>query len=233
MVSSVQSTHETTKARITKETEGVSAFTDSLITAVSDISRPFLVALLTRQYASSSRSYSKHHISTSSKLDSILNSTANFLTAGISEDLPTGTTPKKKNWNVQTSWERTQPRDMLVEMYRMKKAAGNDIDLGGGEEAVLQDRGGEEEEGLKPVLSTDSLQSKLNSSETVSELQQPVVAAPVVQSRIPSGQIRPPIKKNTSSGLGASVNGKTRVEERVVLPPLGEAGMNLPRRTRK
>jgi kinesin family protein 11 len=55
---------------------------------------------------------------------SVLASTSTFLSSGILDDVPTGITPKKKAWNVPQSWERTEPREALLEAFRRRKVSG-------------------------------------------------------------------------------------------------------------
>lgn len=210
---------------------------------------------MTRQQASSSKSYLKHHTSTTSKLDSILSSTATFLTSGISEDVPTGTTPRKKNWAVQTNWERTQPRDVLIETYRRKKAAGEVVSLPE-DEGVERSEAAKEKDGeglIRSVDSTDSLRSgmtdesdhlplpPITQSDSIEgppiyqpQQHQPQSRIPSGTSSLPNGIARPAVRK-MPSGFGASISGKAvaRGVAEIMPPPLGEAGTNVPRRTRK
>lgn len=138
----------------------------------------------------------------------------------------------------------------MIETYRRKKAAGEVIELPVNGEEVA---GVDEVDDLKSTRSTDSLHSSESSGSTesvISTMEEPVdipsIPQPQIQSRIPSitasslisvpNPTRPPVRK-LPSGLGASITGKGvargvgAVEEK--MPPLGEAGMNVPRRTRR
>ena len=85
-----------------------------------------MTEFLTRQHASTSKSYTKHSSATLSKLASLSSTTSTFLESGIVVDVPTGETPRKKQWHVPAKWERerVQPRDVLVQAFRERKAQG-------------------------------------------------------------------------------------------------------------
>lgn len=44
------------------------------------------------------------------------------------DDVPTGVTPKKKTWNVPQSWERTEPREALLEAFRRRKVDSDEME---------------------------------------------------------------------------------------------------------
>ena len=50
----------------------------------------------------------------------MIDRTATFLQEEIQEDVPTGVTPRKKVWNVPTTWERTEPREVLIAAMKDK-----------------------------------------------------------------------------------------------------------------
>lgn len=60
-----------------------------------------------------------------SHLSDLRKSNATFL-ANIREDQATGSTPRKRTWNVPASWEATAPRDALISKYRQMHAENND-----------------------------------------------------------------------------------------------------------
>ena len=60
-----------------------------------------------------------------SHLSDLRKSNAAFL-ANIREDQATGSTPRKRTWNVPASWEATAPRDALISKYRQMHADNSD-----------------------------------------------------------------------------------------------------------
>lgn len=60
-----------------------------------------------------------------SHLSDLRKSNAAFL-ANIGEDQATGSTPRKRTWNVPASWEATAPRDALISKYRRMHAENSD-----------------------------------------------------------------------------------------------------------
>jgi hypothetical protein len=56
-----------------------------------------------------------------SHLSDLRKSNATFL-ANIREDQATGSTPRKRTWNVPAAWEATAPRDALISKYRQMHA---------------------------------------------------------------------------------------------------------------
>jgi kinesin family protein 11 len=60
-----------------------------------------------------------------SHLSDLRQSNAMFL-ANIREDQATGSTPRKRTWNVPASWQTTAPRDALLSKYRQMHADNND-----------------------------------------------------------------------------------------------------------
>ena len=44
-----------------------------------------------------------------------------ILDSTIHEEAPTGTTPRKRRWNYADSWERTLPRDAILQNYRTSR----------------------------------------------------------------------------------------------------------------
>jgi hypothetical protein len=60
-----------------------------------------------------------------SHLSDLRQSNAAFI-ANIQEDHATGSTPRKRAWNVPASWQKTAPRDALVQKYRQMHQENND-----------------------------------------------------------------------------------------------------------
>lgn len=46
--------------------------------------------------------------------------------ANIQEDHATGSTPRKRTWNVPASWQKTAPRDALLQKYRQMHQENNE-----------------------------------------------------------------------------------------------------------
>lgn len=143
----------------------------------------------------------------------MLDTTAEFLSNGILEDVPTGVTPRKKSWSVTQSWQRTQPRDALIEAFRRRQ--GGDATSG---VSVPVEVGAEvEQENTLPTVA---------SSESISSAIDEVKVNPLSLS---TSQIRPPKSK-----LAQVTGRKTSAgEEKVQMAILGEGGVNVPRRVRR
>jgi hypothetical protein len=171
-------------------------------------------------------------------LDGIVASTSTFLAAGIREDMPTGETPRKKAWNVPASWERTGPRQVLIDGFRRRKAGGID-EVGPGETEVEQPR-------AEPELeSSVGSNAKMGDSVLPSH---PSIEVEVVQPAVvlSASQIRAPAIAIGKLGMGMGMTRKMSDKgdkerererertEKVVLSVLGEGvGSNVPRRARK
>jgi kinesin family protein 11 len=133
------------------------------------------------------------------------------------DDVPTGITPKKKTWNVQQSWERTEPREALLEAFRRRKVDESEV---GVESAPSSP-----EDVLPTVASIESIPS-ITSTNT--SLPMPISAGQILA----NSQIR--MKKPTAlsklekldGGLGLKEE-RDRDRDRVVVP-LGETGGNIP-----
>jgi hypothetical protein len=125
--------------------------------------------------------------------------------------VPTGITPKKRVWDVQQTWERTEPRDVLIAAQRNR--IGQDLPM------TMLETEPEVEVSLPTVSSTNSLDEKAREVNgnglSASQMgRKKMGTAPVVMAK---------------KGFGfAGV-----VEERPVLTVLGEGGVNVPRRVRK
>jgi len=132
------------------------------------------------------------------------------------DDVPTGITPKKKTWNVQQTWERTEPREALLEAFRRRQVdSGND--LGSEREVEGASSPSSPEDVLPTVASIESIPS--------------VTSLPVPATILAGSQIR--MKKPTTTNgyskldkLDAGIK-EERDRDRVVVP-LGESGGNIP-----
>ncbi|KAK4687098.1 kinesin family member 11, partial [Tremellales sp. Uapishka_1] len=112
MSAHVQETYVSSKKRISTSAENIHTISSSLLAS----------------HASSSTTFQTTFANSQASLTSILEKTSHFLSEGLLEDSPTGSTPRKRNWNVPTSWERTEPRQVLLELHRKKKAMeDNDV----------------------------------------------------------------------------------------------------------
>lgn len=168
------------------------------------------------------------------------------MTSGISEDIPTGETPKKRSWTIQKNWERTQPRNILIDNYRKKKASGelsNDFDESSEQshsvqqpittsinvEVTVED----DEESLKSLKSVESL------NEVTENLTTKIPGLSNSQIRIPSNfKGKSGLDRSVSGNLGKKTNlsngnNGNAMEEKISVAPLGESGMNVPRRGRR
>jgi len=125
--------------------------------------------------------------------------------------LPTGITPKKRAWNVQQHWERTEPRDVLIAALRQR--------AGRIETTVSEPEPIEISTELPSVSSTDSLDEKAR--EALREV-----------NGLSTSQLGKTGKVATVA-MGKKGFGFGVAEERPVLTVLGEGGVNIPRRVRK
>jgi kinesin family protein 11 len=129
------------------------------------------------------------------------------------DDVPTGITPKKKTWNVHQSWERTEPREALLEAFRRRKVDESDREV--------ESTPSSPEDVLPTVASIESIPS------VTSTLPMPISTGQILA----NSQIR--MKKPAHSkldkldaGLGIKEE-RDRDRDRVVVP-LGETGGNIP-----
>lgn len=60
-----------------------------------------------------------------SHLSDLRQSNETFL-ANIRDDIATGSTPRKRTWNVPASWQTTAPRDALLSKYRQSHAENSE-----------------------------------------------------------------------------------------------------------
>ncbi|KAL1407756.1 Kinesin-related motor protein [Vanrija albida] len=102
-------------------TESYKQSSDYVAAGADDIEH--LTSTLLESHASSSTTSADALANAESKLERISSSTSRFLD-NIREDLPTGSTPRKRAWDFPNSWERTEPRGMLLEKMRRQRRAG-------------------------------------------------------------------------------------------------------------
>lgn len=161
------------------------------------------------QYASCSERFDQTYAECSKSVKSVLASTSTFLASGIADDVPTGITPKKKSWNVPQSWERTEPREALLEAFRRRKE----------EPAVVEDlESSTLPQGLPAVASVESIPS-VGSHTSVNSL-----ATSQMRMKKPNGGKGYGSKLDMGSGMKED---RDMNMDRVVIP-LGEAGGNIP-----
>ena len=198
MSSTISSTLGDLKTRSAQSAESASTLSTNIIDSVSS-SAPF-ETLADNQHATASDRFDQTYAESSTSVKSVLASTSTFLSSGIVDDVPTGITPKKKTWNVQQAWERTEPREALLEAFRRRK-----VDSEGHEqEQSSSSRPTSPEEVLPTVASIESIPSVVNFSSKMKK---------------PMGMTGKGDKLDLSGGM---VN-----EERVVVP-LGETLGNIP-----
>ncbi|WVR09342.1 hypothetical protein IAU60_006408 [Kwoniella sp. DSM 27419] len=236
MAANVGQTHQTSKTRSTEVAEGIASMSSALISSQAQVAA----------------SFSEAHQGSTSRLDDIISSTSSFLERGIQEDTPTGITPRKKVWNVQTEWERTGSREAVLASWRQRVAAGEGEDVDAepvrpGVAAVEQADDPENQD--VPSEEVTSVAGSLNASAPQSrESTPPLTGIPVTRNALSlsqsqnghhanNGTMRPPSGLPVGKGKSLSMGGKkmaAMMEERPVIVPLGEGvGANVPRRTRK
>ena len=153
-------------------------------------------------------------------LKSLLATTAEFLSGGILEDVPTGETPKKRVWNVQQSWERTEPREVLIRAFREKTANG-------GLPSPTETTATIEETDAVSIGRTESVASLPSMDSAVSLPSMPIIEAQVTEvvHALASSQLG---KGKKGVGKGFGYGGRDE-KERPQVAPLGEHGGNIPR----
>ena len=174
------------------------------------------------QLASFSKSFQESHSSATTTLSTLIDHTGAFLSSGIQEDLPTGITPRKKAWDVRQTWERTEPRDVLLANSRRR--AGQIEAPAAEAEAVIV----EVESAPQYASSTDSLEEKAREEVGSGHGNTVGNGNGLSTSQMGKrGKVVPAVVGKNGFGFAAVV------EERPVLSVLGEGGVNVPRRTRK
>ncbi|KAI0302057.1 hypothetical protein BC826DRAFT_495445 [Russula brevipes] len=79
------------------------------------------------KYAKSAQVYQK---SASGHLSSMRKATDSVVDQGSREDLPTGSTPRKRVWQYTDNWELTQDRDAVIQGWKRRAAQSHDHDDG-------------------------------------------------------------------------------------------------------
>lgn len=218
----VAETNEVSRARVKNTAQGIDSLSSSILTSVSSASPDCVSKLKHSQLASSSKSIEETHSATTSKLSDLIDHTATFLASGIQQDVPTGITPKKKVWEVQQSWERTEPRDILLAAVH-QRVARVESSSPKAEVIVLE---------VDPVPPLVPTLESLN--ETPRELNWDGSGVGIANANALSTSLMG--KKGKVAQVIAGKKGfgfVGIVEERPALAVLGEGGVNVPRRTRK
>ncbi|WVN86133.1 uncharacterized protein L203_101294 [Cryptococcus depauperatus CBS 7841] len=202
----VSSIHQDSRARSLAMADSVESLTTSLL----------------ESQASSSKIFSCAHSSVDSNLEFIGSSTARFLQAGIQEIVPTGITPQKRAWNVQTNWERTGTREAIL-ADRRKREVIEQSDFLLGNDSVKKDTG------LQPESRDNSttILPQLDSRATSSILSSPNIT---IDAFVASGKSIE--EREMRSSISKKMIEEIIDEPKIVVPILGEAGVNLPRRRR-
>ncbi|RXK42315.1 hypothetical protein M231_00305 [Tremella mesenterica] len=178
-------------------------------------------ALLSHQ-ASSSSTFDHTSREAQNHLQTLLQATSTFLSKGVTEDVSTGITPKKRNWHVPQTWELTEPREVLIEAFRKKTQSALTSSTGESEEKEdgAEEKSLEEEIKIDRIDSTGSLHS-FGKVELAVELVHPLsnsigLGAVGRKGKLGIG------KEDKGMGMG-------REKERVNVAVLGEQGGNIPR----
>ncbi|WVQ72707.1 hypothetical protein IAR50_002267 [Cryptococcus sp. DSM 104548] len=213
-------THEASKARSTAMAGSIEALTSTLLASQSTASATF----------------AEHHSSAESSLQAIMSSAATFLQSGIEEDVPTGITPRKKTWNVRSSWDRTGPREAILADWRRRQGLPEAEVSGQAEEPAAEDSNtakGETDQlpdSSRPISREGSM---VFPSQTSSREPTPTSMPPPpflnTSTRQTSGPIVPKTKP-TRLPAGKKLSRDGADEPRPVVAVLGEGGVNLPRR---
>ncbi|KAK8854531.1 hypothetical protein IAR55_003270 [Kwoniella newhampshirensis] len=224
----VAQTHQASQSRARATADDIASISSNLLASQS----------------TASSLISQAHANSQTTLETMFASTARFLESGIGEDVPTGITPRKKAWNVQTEWTRTGSREAVLASWRQRQASGED----GGVEAVAHSNGGHspaEEEGNDTSReNTVALNGEAASSKPPSREPTPTVSSAIPNPSLLSASQNGPApglrQPSSTSGIPSKsklTNGKKMggaEEIRPTLTVLGEGvGLNVPRRTRK
>lgn len=76
-----------------------------------------------KKHAASEPIFAQHCTQAQSQLADLRREHEAYM-ANLKHDMPTGTTPKKKTWDVPGEWRRTLPRDALLQQYASSIAGG-------------------------------------------------------------------------------------------------------------
>lgn len=212
----VHDTHQSSVDRTNALSHGIATISSTLLSSVS-VYPSWASTWIDRnaQHATSSTTFQSSFESSLGSLSKIKESTEKFLVDGMQEDVATGMTPRKKVWEVTTSWERTGPRQAVIDGFKRK------LEMGVVEAvSVIETKENQDQVELAtngPVIevspSTESLTS-LGSNNGVAVV----------------NGLKDKYKAMNGNGVG-----KLRKEEkeRPVMSVLGEGGSNVPRRARR
>src|SRR5207302_428662 len=75
------------------------------------------------QHTAAEPIFGKHCSASLAHIADLQQSNASFI-ANIKEDMATGSTPRKKVWNVPSAWQLTGSRDNVLERHRLHQAEG-------------------------------------------------------------------------------------------------------------
>ncbi|WWD19337.1 hypothetical protein CI109_103796 [Kwoniella shandongensis] len=227
----IASTHQSSRSRTTSTAENISSITSTLLASQST--------------ASSSITQAYDHAQTT--LENMFASTARFLESGISEDVPTGITPRKRAWNVPTDWERTGSREAVLASWRQRQASGETSGSSSPREREQDGlvEGEQETESRENTITLDTVAAI--SSRPTSREPTPITSIPLPNPILSASQnghtgLRQPSAsgipsknaKSISAGIGKKLGAGVVEEIRPSMTVLGEGvGLNVPRRARK
>lgn len=75
------------------------------------------------EIANLSTATESHGDASSKSITKLHHATQSLVEEGTKEDVPTGSTPRKRTWNYSDEWELTKPRDILLKDWRQRKPA--------------------------------------------------------------------------------------------------------------
>lgn len=122
---------------------------------------------------------------------------------GAREDVPTGTTPRKRAWNYQDEWELTGSREHLLKTWKEKgDVPSTDRETFVAEHVPLQEEDDDLDDGDTPTEMV--VDEEVTSKPVEQEPSTPPEYPPSLESSssstsIPMPMIRPPAAKKTSS----------------------------------
>lgn len=81
---------------------------------------------VTTEASKAARSAQVYHKSASEHLASMRKTTESLIDQGTREDLPTGSTPRKRIWQYTDDWELTKDRDTVIQLWKRKAVQSQD-----------------------------------------------------------------------------------------------------------
>ncbi|TCD71883.1 kinesin motor protein cin8 [Steccherinum ochraceum] len=118
---------------------------------------------VTSETAGLSNSLDLYRGTSNSHLTSLRQSSQNLADNGTKADTPTGTTPRKRSWDISDRWDLTKGRDVILKDWRQRgqSAAGNETFLA--EHLPLPDGAETDNEGMQnqPTTSSSFVSSKM------------------------------------------------------------------------